>query len=94
MKGYYSQVTHNRDHSWAQLTPRMQVKAGGRSGYDGFWSTIRTVAVTNVVANASANTATVYLTYTHPNGSTESESRTFTLVSQGGGYLIDTDRRG
>ena len=94
VRSYYSQVTGNRGRSWAQLTPRMQVKAGGRSGYDGFWSTIRKVAVTNVVANASANTATVYLTYTHPNGSTESESRTFTLVSQGGGYLIDTDRRG
>ncbi len=93
VKDYYSEVTDKRDLAWAQLSPAMQTAAGGRRVYDGWWRSIEKVDVKRVVAVASAHTVTVNLTYTKPNGSKESETRRFTVVSQGGSYLINSDKR-
>ena len=94
LKSYYSVVTENRDRTWAQLSPTMQGAAGGRSGYDGFWSTIRNVRVNRTTANASAKSAVANLTFTSKNGATSTENHTFTFVNDGGGLLIESDRLG
>ena len=91
VKSYYSDVTSKRDVTWAQLTPKMQALAGGRSGYDGFWVTIRHVKVDKTLPNASANQATVTLTYTRVDGSRVTETHGFTFVNQGGHFLINSD---
>ena len=93
VKSYYSDVTDKRDLTWAQFTPRMKLRAGGRSGYDGFWDTIEKVDVKQTLANASANTATVHLIYTKRGGTEVTETHQSTFVSQGGNYLFDTDTR-
>ncbi len=82
----------NRDSTWNQLSPRMQGFAGGRSGYDGFWRSIRSVSVNRVQANAAANTARVSLTFTSTHGKTSTETHKFTFLRNGEGYLIQSDR--
>jgi hypothetical protein len=89
---YYANVTHHRDSTWTQLSPRMQGFAGGRSSYDGFWKSIRSVRVNSVQANAVANTAVVDLTFTNTKGITSTETHNFTFLRNGAGYLIQTDR--
>jgi hypothetical protein len=90
---YYSAVTQNRDSTWALLSPTMQSYAGGRSGYDGWWTTIRTVRVSQARANASANTAVARLTFTTKGGVTSTETHRFTFVKNGEAYLIESDKR-
>jgi eukaryotic-like serine/threonine-protein kinase len=89
---YYANVIQNRDSTWNQLSPRMQGFAGGRSSYDGFWRSIRSVSVNRVRANAAANTAVVNLTFTKTNGTKTTETHNFTFLRNGAGYLIQTDR--
>jgi hypothetical protein len=89
---YYANVIQNRDSTWTQLSPRMQGFAGGRSSYDGFWQSIRSVSVNRVQANAAANTAVVNLTFTSTNGRTSTETHNFTFLRSGAGYLIQSDR--
>jgi len=89
---YYANVIQNRDSTWNQLSPRMQRFAGGRSSYDGFWRTIRSVSVNRVQANAAASTAVVNLTFTRTNGTRTTETHNFTFLRNGAGYLIQTDR--
>jgi hypothetical protein len=92
VNSYFANVTGNRDVTWAQLSPLMQAFAQGRSDYEAFWKSIRTVRVNQVKANASARTAAVSLTYTKGNGSTSNETHNFTFVRNGAGYLIQSDR--
>ncbi|MEP7191721.1 MAG: hypothetical protein ABI903_02530, partial [Actinomycetota bacterium] len=92
ISSYYATVTTDRDVTWAQLSPTMQAFAKGRNGYDGFWQTVRSVRVNQVDANASARSAVVNLTYTMRNGRTRTETHSFAFVTNGAGYLIQTDR--
>jgi len=92
VSSYYANVTGNRDITWAQLSPGMQAFARGRSDYEGFWKSIRTVRVNQVQANAAAMTAVVSLTYTKSHGGTSNETHNFTFVRNGTGYLIQSDR--
>jgi hypothetical protein len=92
VNSYYSDVTKDTNHTWVQLTPTMQNAAGGRGGYDGFWQTIDKVKVNQTQANASAKTAVVNLTFTRNDGTTSTETHQFTFVTDGTGYLIESDR--
>ena len=92
VRSYYSDVTMGTSRTWGQLTGTMQRAAGGRGGYNGFWGTIGAVTVNQFQANASATEATVNLTYTRKDGTTSTETHQFTFVTQGGGFLIDSDR--
>jgi serine/threonine-protein kinase len=92
VKSYYSNVTMATSGTWGQLTGTMQRSAGGRAGYDGFWGTIGGVTVNQFHANASATEATVNLTFTRKDGTTSTETHQFTFVTQGGGFLIDSDK--
>jgi serine/threonine protein kinase len=90
---YYSDVAHKdkRDHTWAQLTRRMQATtAQGRGGYESWWSAFESVDVNGTRANASAMTATVDLTYKRTNGTESRETDRLTFVRRSGVWLIDT----
>ena len=89
---YYADVTKHRDRTWDQLTPRMQNAAGGRDGYDAFWKTIDKVQVNQIQATASEQRAVVNLTFRLKGGRTSTETHQFTFVTNGGDYLIDSDR--
>ena len=92
VESYYSDVTKNTDRTWAQLSPTMQGAAGGRAGYDGFWSTIRDVRVNKTTADASTNTAVANLTFTNRRGAKSTENHRFTFIKNGDSFLIESDR--
>jgi Protein kinase domain len=91
LTSYYSAVTKDTSPTWAQLTPSMQQRAGGRGGYDGWWKTVAAVKVNRTEANASGTSAVVSLTFTMTDGRRSTETHRFTFVSHNGGYLVDTD---
>jgi len=92
VRGYFNDVTSNRDATWQQLTPNMQEAAGGRDGYEEFWSGIESVDVKNVKADAENLTATVALVYQKTDGDKSSERKKYTLVEEGGNLLIDSEQ--
>jgi serine/threonine protein kinase len=94
VRGYFGDVTQNRDATWAQLTPRMQEAAGGRDGYEEFWSGIESVDVRNLKADADRLTASVTLVYQKTDGDKSTERKVLTLVEDGGNLLIDRENGG
>ncbi len=94
VQSYFADVTSDRDRTWAQLTPAMQAAAGGRSGYDGFWSSIDKVEVKQTRADAQAKDAVVTLTYVRDDGTRTTETHRIGVVAKDGAYLIDSDRQG
>jgi eukaryotic-like serine/threonine-protein kinase len=93
VQSYFADVTSDRDRTWAQLTPAMQSAAGGRSGYDGFWSSIDRVEVKQTRADAQAKQALVTLTYVRDDGTRSTETHQIDVVAKDGAYLIDSDRQ-
>jgi len=94
VRSYFADVTTDRDRTWAQLTPAMQSAAGGRSGYDGFWSSIDRVEVKQTRADAQAKNAVVTLTYVRGDGTKSTETHRIDVVAKDGAYLINSDRQG
>lgn len=95
IKSYYRDVTdaNKRDQTWAELTPAMQAKAGGRAGYEAFWSTISKVDVHTVTADPATGVVTAQLTFHVAAGGTSDETHRLGLVSGGHPYLINSDSR-
>ncbi|KQX61952.1 serine/threonine-protein kinase [Angustibacter sp. Root456] len=93
VRSYFHDVTRDRDTTWQQLTPKMQEAAGGRDGYEGFWSTIDSVSVDELKADAKKGRADVTLTYTRTDGTTSTEQHRLEIVRDGDRYLIDADHR-
>jgi len=92
LTSYYSDVTKDTGRTWGELAPTMQHAAGGRAGYDGFWKTIDKVRVNRTLANVSGKRAVVNLTFTRSDGRTSTENHQFTFVTDGGSYLIASDK--
>jgi hypothetical protein len=90
LTSYYSDVTQDTGRTWGELTTRMQQYAQGRASYDGFWHGIAGVRVNSTRAT-SGTSAVVNLTFTRKGGTTSTENHQFTFVTQGVGYLIDSD---
>ena len=86
---YYSTVPGDLDAGWSMIAPSMR-KSVGRASYDGFWGSIKSVAVTDVVA-LDPHTVRYRITYTTYSGSTSVESKELTLTGHGGSYLITSD---
>ncbi|WP_020579403.1 serine/threonine-protein kinase [Actinopolymorpha alba] len=84
---YYALMPGNLQGGWSRLSPRYQRQAGGFASYRGFWSGMRAVGASNVVARGNRVEATV--TYTRRSGSTVRERRVFSLIQQNGRWLID-----
>jgi eukaryotic-like serine/threonine-protein kinase len=95
VQGYYRDVTNDkkRDITWAQLTPAMQDKSGGRQAYDQFWSQFTSVATSNAKADPKAGTVTIDLNFKRAGGDDTAETHVLTLVKQGDSWLIDNDAR-
>jgi eukaryotic-like serine/threonine-protein kinase len=93
---YYRDVTkeNRRDDTFARLTPRMQQSSGGRDGYEDFWSGIESVDVGDLEADAEEGTVTVGLSFKPREGDESDERHRLTVVPDGDGWLIDTDRVG
>ena len=96
IEDYYKDVTkeNQRDDTFARLTPRMQQASGGREGYESFWSGIESVEVGEVDADAEEGTVRATLTFKPRDGDTSRERHTLTVVPDGEGWLIDSDRVG
>jgi serine/threonine protein kinase len=95
VQGYYRDVTNDkkRDATWAQLTPAMQDKSGGREAYDQFWSQFKSVDTDNAKADPKAGTVTVDLKFKRDGGDDTDETHVLTLVKDGDSWLIDDDAR-
>jgi hypothetical protein len=86
---YYRTVPGNLDAGWAMLAPSMQA-AVGRSSYDGFWRTIKSVSVSSVDP-VDASTVRYRITYTFFSGKTSVENKQLTLTRSGSSYLVTSD---
>ena len=95
VQGYYRDVTSEkkRDETWAQLTPAMQEKSGGRDAYEQFWSQFSSVDTDHAKADPQAGTVTVDLTFKREGGDDTDETHVLTLVRDGDSWLIDDDAR-
>lgn len=91
VRSYFHDVTRDRDKTWQELTAKEQDAAGGRDGYEGFWSTIASVSVDELNADATKGRADATLTYTRTDGTTSTERHRLDIVRQGDAYLIDGD---
>ncbi|NUP25923.1 MAG: serine/threonine protein kinase, partial [Nocardia sp.] len=87
VRGYYGQLPGNPSAAWAQLSPAYQATTGGYAEYTRFWSGISAVSVGAVTPSGNGS-AVATITYTMSNGSTQSESRSFQVVPQGGQLVI------
>jgi eukaryotic-like serine/threonine-protein kinase len=86
---YYALMPANLPQAWTWLTPRYQQHpAGGYSGYQTFWSQIRTVRVSNVNP-LSGNQVEATVDYTFKDGRVIHERHRYTLINQNGRWLID-----
>lgn len=84
---YYKLVPGNLDQAWTWMTSDYQQNhAGGRNGYESFWSQIQRVSVSGVTANPPSVFATIG--YYYKNGSTAVERTQFGMVQQQGRWLI------
>ena len=80
---YYGLLPDNTAAAWNLLTPAYQQgQAGGRSSYDSFWSSFRSVEVSN--ERMQGDQVLADLRYTSTNGTVSTETRSFQLVREGG----------
>ena len=95
IRNYYADVTKadKRDQTWAELTPAMQAKAGGRAGYEGFWSTISSVDVGEMTTDPASGAVTAKLTFHVVTGGTSEERHRLGLVPNDQSFLINSDDR-
>jgi eukaryotic-like serine/threonine-protein kinase len=91
IEDYYRLVPGDLSTAWTWMTPEYQREhAGGRSGYDAFWSAIGSVSVTDVTASPP-DTVTATIAYHYPDH-TDVERTSFGLVRQGGQWKIASSR--
>ena len=72
------------------LTPAYQSQTG-RDSYDGFWSTIESVDVSQVDASGGGNTVDATLTYHKTDGSQTTEQHQLELSPSGDSFKIAGD---
>jgi serine/threonine protein kinase len=90
VRSYYAALPGDTRTAWSSLSPGFQDKIGGYGSYRGFWTTIAAVSVTRT-RPSGPGAVDVSLTYTHQDGSTESEVRRLFLSGHGGHRLITGD---
>jgi serine/threonine protein kinase len=89
LKTYFEEAPGGSDEAWAQLGPRE--KQVGRSSFNGFWRTIESAQVRDVVAGDAADTVEATIRYRYANGKVVEERQRLELIRSGGEYLIDDD---
>lgn len=86
---YYALMPGNLAEAWNWLTPKYrQHPAGGYGGYQTFWGRIRTVRISDVNP-APANHVDATVEYAFKDGRVVRERHHYTLINQGGRWLID-----
>jgi serine/threonine protein kinase len=89
VENYYTVVPGNLDEGWNLLTPHFQTtKAQGRSNYDAYWHTIRSVDVYAAQAEPP-HSAVATLVYHRNDGTSSTERTLFRFVRQDGVLKID-----
>ena len=80
------------DSAWPSMTADYQENhAGGRGGYEAFWSTVAALEIADVSASAP-DRAQATLTYHFRDGRVVQEVTSFRLVDEGGALKIaETD---
>ena len=82
--GYYALMPAQRDAAWPLMTADYQENhAGGRGGYEAFWSTVEEVAVSDVSASGP-DQGQATLTYRFSDGRTVQEVTSYRFVEEDG----------
>jgi hypothetical protein len=92
ISGYYAMLPGDLDSAWPLMTADYQENhAGGRGGYEAFWSAVAALEVADVSASAP-DRAQATLTYHFRDGRVVQEVTSFRLVEEGGALKIaETD---
>jgi hypothetical protein len=85
---YYSLLPDNTDAAWARLSPAAQEAAGGRSGFDHFYGTIRSVSLQNVLESDDSTVDATILCVAMADGSTASEPYRFVVGPGPNGRML------
>jgi eukaryotic-like serine/threonine-protein kinase len=89
IRDYYALMPGNLQEAWTRLTPKYQRHpAGGRGGYETFWSRVRSIQVSTVNV-LSGNTVEAAVQYNFKDGRVIQERHRYVLVLQDGRWLID-----
>lgn len=84
ISGYYTMLPEDRDSAWPLMTADYQENhAGGRGGYDAFWSEIADVTIADVTATGP-DTGQATLTYYFRDGRVAEEVTAYRFVDEGG----------
>jgi len=85
---YYTLVPGNLDAAWGYMTPYYQQNtAKGTTGYDDFWGLIKSVTVSDIVAQPPS-TVIATIDYYYKNGQTVQERTSYGLVFSDGIWKI------
>ena len=88
ISNYYALLPDDLDGAWPTMTADYQENhAGGRSGYEAFWSAISDVTVADVTASAP-DRGQATLTYYFRDGRVVQEVTSYRLVDEGGALKI------
>ncbi|WP_460528517.1 serine/threonine-protein kinase [Flindersiella endophytica] len=90
---YYALLPNRQQEAWNWLGPKLQ--AQGFRSYTTWWSSVRSVSVSNLRANPSSKTVTGTVRFVMNSGRTSSERHTLGLIetADGKGLLVNTDNR-
>ena len=81
---YYAMMPENTDGAWPLMTADYQENhAGGRNGYEGFWSGISDVSITDVRATGP-DSGQATLTYYFRDGRVAEEATAYRFTDEGG----------
>jgi len=86
---YFQTVPEDTDTGWSMLGP--EVRSVGRDSYEGWWSSVEDVQVSDIEPADSGETADVTLTYTMKDGRVETERQRLDLLRSQDGWLINGD---
>ncbi|WP_109210653.1 MULTISPECIES: serine/threonine-protein kinase [Microbacterium] len=82
--GYYAMLPGDRDAAWPLMTADYQVNhAGGRGGYEAFWSQVSEVSVSEVSAS-SPEQGQATVTYRFQDGRVVEEVTAYRFIDEGG----------
>ncbi|WP_457101318.1 protein kinase domain-containing protein [Microbacterium sp. P5_E9] len=88
ISGYYAMLPGDLDSAWPTMTADYQENhAGGRGGYEAFWSTVDALEIADVSASAP-DRAQATLTYHFRDGRVVQEVTSFQLVDEEGALKI------
>jgi eukaryotic-like serine/threonine-protein kinase len=86
---YFQTVPEDTDTGWSMLGPGG--RSVGRDSYEGWWSSVEDVQVSDIEPADSGETADVTLTYTMKDGRVETERQRLDLLRSQDGWLINGD---